>query len=273
MGQAVVDLPDPLEEPPASAASADDLLAQLAGDEIDRLLNDAEAEGATEPVAEISPAAIAPATGTPRAVEPVAHAAESTIASMQDAAASIDSLLDEPASAIKDEQVSSNSGRAESIAGSSETPIAASSEPTSVPTPTQQAENAAALDAILNEVASAEGSKAASVDIDSAVAAAADKILSPSIEAARQAGDAVDEPAKSHEATERDGLLAAVADEPEGDDEPPAPLPLWLRPLEWINAPVNDSSDRVREFLGKAAILTLVNSAAVIVYVLMFRKH
>ena len=36
MGQATVDLPDPLEQPPAaSPANTDDLLAQLAGDEID----------------------------------------------------------------------------------------------------------------------------------------------------------------------------------------------------------------------------------------------
>jgi hypothetical protein len=38
MGQATLDLPDPLEQPPESAAGTDDLLAQLAGEEIDRLL-------------------------------------------------------------------------------------------------------------------------------------------------------------------------------------------------------------------------------------------
>src|SRR5205085_7155067 len=43
MGQAAVDLPDPLESPPPAAnTSTDDLLAQLAGDEIDRLLAEAE---------------------------------------------------------------------------------------------------------------------------------------------------------------------------------------------------------------------------------------
>src|SRR5687768_10515368 len=46
MGQAAVDLPDPLESAAAPAApeGADDLLAQLAGDEIDRLLAEAELE-------------------------------------------------------------------------------------------------------------------------------------------------------------------------------------------------------------------------------------
>jgi hypothetical protein len=50
MGQAVADLPDPLESAtPAEAQSADDLLSQMAGDEIDRLL--AESEGEAAPLA------------------------------------------------------------------------------------------------------------------------------------------------------------------------------------------------------------------------------
>ena len=44
MGQATVDLPDPLEPRAPSAASTDELLAQLAGEEIDRLLADADSE-------------------------------------------------------------------------------------------------------------------------------------------------------------------------------------------------------------------------------------
>src|SRR3954447_13218635 len=46
MGQAVVDLPDPTQELPAAGANADDLLSQLAGDEIDRLLGEAEVDKA-----------------------------------------------------------------------------------------------------------------------------------------------------------------------------------------------------------------------------------
>jgi len=43
MGQATLDLPDPLENPPtAPNNSADDLLSQLAGDEIDRMLADSD---------------------------------------------------------------------------------------------------------------------------------------------------------------------------------------------------------------------------------------
>jgi hypothetical protein len=48
MGQATVDLPDPLQNTqPAPAKSADDLLSQMAGDEIDRLLAETDSEPAT----------------------------------------------------------------------------------------------------------------------------------------------------------------------------------------------------------------------------------
>ncbi len=49
MGQAVVDLPDPLDSPGgADPVSADDLLSKLAGDEIDRLLAESD-NGSPEP--------------------------------------------------------------------------------------------------------------------------------------------------------------------------------------------------------------------------------
>ncbi len=44
MGQAALDLPDPIDKQAAPLASADDLLAQLAGEEIDRLLAEADVE-------------------------------------------------------------------------------------------------------------------------------------------------------------------------------------------------------------------------------------
>jgi len=60
MGQATVDLPDPME-PPATVANTDDLLAQLAGEEIDRLLAENDSAGdessQAEAVAPVAPAA------------------------------------------------------------------------------------------------------------------------------------------------------------------------------------------------------------------------
>jgi hypothetical protein len=53
----------------------------------------------------------------------------------------------------------------------------------------------------------------------------------------------------------------------------PPPLPLILKPLEWINAPLDAFPDRVREAIGKIAILTMMNAVAVLTYVLIFRRH
>lgn len=59
MGQAAVDLPDTPTPPPASAASTDDLLAQMAGEEIDRLLAEANSDAPPPaPVAQAAPPAI-----------------------------------------------------------------------------------------------------------------------------------------------------------------------------------------------------------------------
>jgi hypothetical protein len=54
MGQATLDLPDPLEQPPESAAGTDDLLAQLAGDEIDRLLAESDQPPAASAPTDVS---------------------------------------------------------------------------------------------------------------------------------------------------------------------------------------------------------------------------
>src|SRR5580698_6597282 len=52
MGQAIVDPPDPQENSkPAPTTSADDLLSQLAGNEIDRLLAESEGQAPAIPAA------------------------------------------------------------------------------------------------------------------------------------------------------------------------------------------------------------------------------
>ncbi|HSU67298.1 MAG TPA: hypothetical protein VLJ39_10525 [Tepidisphaeraceae bacterium] len=83
MGQAAVDLPDPLNPPTASAASTDDLLAQMAGEEIDRMLAESEREASAAPNPVPTPALLpstaagsSPAiTSTPRAEDPDESAA------------------------------------------------------------------------------------------------------------------------------------------------------------------------------------------------------
>jgi hypothetical protein len=84
MGQAIADLPDPLESPsPAEAQSADDLLSQLAGDEIDRLL--AESEGDAPPAKPAMPEPPA----QPEPVEVAAVTPETPVAAIESAAAPV----------------------------------------------------------------------------------------------------------------------------------------------------------------------------------------
>lgn len=49
-------------------------------------------------------------------------------------------------------------------------------------------------------------------------------------------------------------------------------LPVYLKPLEWVNAPLSSVPESVREAMGKVAIVTLVNAIAVLIYVLLFRQ-
>ena len=80
-------------------------------------------------------------------------------------------------------------------------------------------------------------------------------------------------------------LSAAAAEKPAASPAAPAipaqldlggPAPRWsllLRPLVLINAPLDSYPDRVREAVGKVAVVTLVNAVAVIAYVVIFRRH
>jgi hypothetical protein len=181
MGSTTVDLPDPMQNAgPAEAKSADDLLAQMAGDEIDRLL----AESGSEPEAEAVPvAAVLP---SPDAV-----------------------------------------------------PVA---------TPVSPVSPAPALDT------------SAKIDLDAVLETAA---------------------AEHHDSAERAALHApAAAPAPPVDHSPQIelgdpirPLPLFLRPLEWISAPLDPWPDQLREILGKVGLMTLVNALAVLAYVFLFRHH
>jgi hypothetical protein len=79
-------------------------------------------------------------------------------------------------------------------------------------------------------------------------------------------------------AAERDGLKSPVPASPAPaaqsgaavDDD--TPLPLYLRPLEWLNAPLALLPQSVRDVVGKIAIITLLNAAAILAYVLVVRR-
>jgi hypothetical protein len=59
-----------------------------------------------------------------------------------------------------------------------------------------------------------------------------------------------------------------VADVQESDH-----LPIYLKPLVWINAPLDSCPSVIRPMLGKVGVVTLLNALAVLTYVIFFRKH
>jgi hypothetical protein len=75
MGQATADLPDPLATSPAGPASTDDLLAQLAGEEIERLLAETDTVVLPQPPETPAPApTLQPASASTSATPTIAEA-------------------------------------------------------------------------------------------------------------------------------------------------------------------------------------------------------
>ena len=238
MGQAV-DLPDPAQASASAAAtSADDLLSQLAGDEIDRLLAESDAETAAQAKAQPAvPATPQPAESepaAPSATTPPAAVAESPVApapsppATEGLADELDSLLSQ--AVAKD--------AAPATAGS---PASAEATPTAEPT---TAVDAKALDASL-----AAQATPASTELQATV---------NEIETSLQ---------------ERSGLTDSTAGDPALEAVDNTPVPLYLKPLVWLNSPLMVLPEPIRDAIGKIAVLTLFNSVAVLAYVLMFRRH
>jgi len=219
MGKAALDLPDPLQAAPGEArTSADDLLAQLAGDEIDRLLAEAEAG---EPKAARAPFHVGPPPNPKDEVETPAAPPQAPV-------------VDAPPVA--------------------ESP-AVEAEP---PPPT--IDDAAEMDALF--------SAAVAKDEAAAAAAVAQGVAEADAEtsAAERAGLATPAGVASPAAAPKS---AGPLSSDEYDD---APLPFYLRPLEWLNAPLAILPQPVRDVVGKIAIVTLLNAAAILAYVLVVRR-
>ena len=211
MGQAAIDLPDPLQQPSnRGAISADDLLSQLAGEEIDRLLAEAEVE--------------------PRRNKDNARAEQ-----VEDAAA------------------------------------AEHHEAPTVPKVNARANEAAAPVAEKPaEPPAAEEPRISPLLLDQMAEMEASSLIAPLVAPEPQPASA-EEPASDAPLTAADqGALKEVLSHAEARAD--GPLPLYLRPLEWLSAPLMVFPESVREALGKVAIITLFNSLAVLLYVLLFRS-
>jgi hypothetical protein len=314
MGQAILDLPDPSQLSginagplsPQALASADDLLSQLAGDDIDRLLAEAEAERprpAIPPALEQppAPAALAPQvtlSDTPdsAAESPADSAAESPA---DPTSAEIDAILgsaiDSTLKAV-DEEIAATAPALElspaiefspavEIPAAVENPAALEVRPAvDVPpvdihsaieiSPAVDAQTlqAAAPIGIQPEV-SATLLQASDQQILNDAAAHLSAIMDPHVAPPETAviAPAAIAPAAIADDAERQALAEPlVIPQPQG--RPSFLLRLLVQILEWINAPMRFLSDPVREAIGKIAILTTCNAAAVILYVMVFRR-
>lgn len=266
MGKAEAPLPDPLSSPsPTTAAGADDLLSQLAGDEIDRLLAEAEVDDAPATQAHDIDAAIASAADElPGLTNP--DPADAPV--LSDAAQDAMRLLDDvQKNADEIEQGVADLAGAEPLADS----------------PAPDAPNASpSINSELDDLFKQLNDRPAPV---APVVQPSEPVAEKAIEDARPLDEQADAPddgiAGEAEiaAGERAGLgLADLASSYAGATSPQpgrdadAALPLLLRPLEWLSAPLDAAPDTVRDMMGKAAIITFVNAAAVILYVLIFKK-
>lgn len=240
MGQAAVDLPDPMGLPLAGAAGAlgaDDLLAQMAGEEIDRLLAEAEKDVTAPPdsqtIASVASDMAPPLESAPDGPEGFEIKREET--------AGLSTLLDD---LLKDP-------------------------------PPDESDLGAAPAAAVEQTASTESNEIE--DIDEMLAAEHAALLAP-VEAAAAENETI---ADSVADVPAPAALAEAAEEPASAPEPTAvssdaeaeSLPVWLAPLEWLNAPLADCANIWRELIGKVAILTAINALAVIAYVTFIRRH
>ena len=272
MGQATVDLPDPMQSPAAPAtAGTDDLLAQLAGDEIERLLAETETErpaasaSAASPLPDFAAAKSAPvesaapnlptSTTAPAAESlpagvPQRHAAAQPPDSPAAAAASAPAEPTEE----KENLTSQLDALFESLNG-------ASSPPASAPAPAAAA--LAIAEPLNNKTGVTDPGSEAAAPLDTASSAAELKALGEPIAAAVS-------PAVSANAA---ASPQAIAEKALADEEEYIRPSLLVRLLEIINSPLGGCTDPVLNAVGKIAIATLLNAIAVLAYTLAFRHR
>ena len=195
-----------LDEPPKRAGNADDLLAELAGEQIDRLLQEAGEEKEAD-----APAGSLPESEgrNDRPEKPQAVEADETASRTPDAA-EVDSRLEKQLDDLF-EQIQPNE-RA----------------------PSQVEPRAVSQDEAGSDEVRAAGEKEA--------------LLGHGEEAEN-----------AHEA------------EGQGERGGTGGVPLWVKPLEWVNAPLAGASQGVRDWVAKVAIITFLNALALMLYVLIFR--
>ena len=261
MGEGPIDLPDPLDQPHLDEASADELLAQMAGEEIDRLLRESGIERI--PAVLVHPpnshkarsaAAPAKATGPAEELDPplsIGAIDEETARAAEKMIEAHGAAPGEISRASADAAATANTAQAidSELARQLDEVFAQIKNPETAlpPVPATQA-------AKLVQQVQSEAQPEKPADLLDQIGALEKQILNTEILQ-----------------TTQQLLAEPILKSPPPADDAPGKLPLYLRPLEWINLPLSRCTDDARDAVGKVAIVTLVNALAILLYVLIFR--
>jgi hypothetical protein len=278
MATAVVDLPDPLESSPGAPASApggtDDILSEMVGDEIDRLLAESDAKP-NKPLKLDETIDVAAAPGEPEKAFDLASINDKTLPKesaldgtsstslaqeLDDILSSVDSLIEETHAATDDEPAETHADTPDDHAAEASAAVATVA---ATPPPTV-AKSAAAEPAapMASDAAPAEPS----FEIDERAVAGAEA-LEPADPAAQESPDSCELPPLE---------LPHAAESPEAAQADPAVAESthshWLGDmlvglLEFINRPFAFCPSTLRDSLGKIGVATLINAAAILLYV------
>ena len=280
MGKAQIDLPDPLEQPHLDEESADELLAQLAGEEIDRLLRENDIE-------RVPAVLVHPPDETPlRQPKPFAPRtpAPSPLAAPPTTPARPAGPANDPPMTLAD--IDEQGARAAEAViqqhGATPGEVTQATADAAVAATTAHeidAELARQLDDVFAQIKNPEtalppvpANQASSLTQQALIA---DPRRQPdkAVDLLEQIGDLEKQILNTEILQKTQQLLAEPVLKPETSDDTDSPphLPLYLRPLEWLSLPLSFCNDGVRDTLGKVAVVTLVNALAILLYVLIFR--
>lgn len=268
MGQTKTDLPDPLEKPQLSSLSnTDDLLSQMAGEEIDRLLAEADTES-REAAAGMcgEPDAGAAQTEMPAsAAISAADLDEQTSRQLDDLFAQLNAPMpqDEPAEMpVVSKTRAPEAGVPKEVAAATEAAAPGGDDELAVDSAMAQQ-----LKDVFNQLTTPENLPPKAEVGEGKPAAASGK--SDSVDLADQTGAAERHvlAAEMPEENEEEQADRAALDSQEGER-----VPVMIRVLAAINWPLNYCSEGVRSAVGKVAVVTLVNAIMLLFYVVFFKR-
>jgi hypothetical protein len=275
MGEGPIDLPDPLEQPHLDEESADELLAQMAGAEIDRLLRENDIERIPAVLVH-SPAE--PPTPRPRPAKHSQAGARDPLAAGV-AVDPSDESIDPPLTIADIDEQSAKAAEAVIAEHGAEPGAVAQASAEAAATATTahaiDAELARQLDDVFAQITNPEtalppvpANQGTSPLPQAHAAATTDK----AVDLLEQIGLLEKQILNTEILQTTQQLLAEPIHKPvPSDEDAPPKLPLYLRPLEWLNLPLAFFPNDARDAVGKVAIVTLVNALAILLYVLIFR--